>query len=81
VSAGCVSPDLVQFPGRDVEDEPADRVGVREERAGLDPGDTLAHILAGVGERLGGPGRLDPGLVLDGPLDASSVKVSMPQSV
>src|SRR5215469_16304854 len=58
------SGDFVQLARRDVEDEPADRVSVRDERACLDPGDRLPDILVEVAERLGGPAWLDPRLVL-----------------
>src|SRR5215471_9334594 len=57
--------DLVQLAGGYVEDEAADGVPVRDERAGLDAGNGLADILLKVGEGLHGPWRLDPGLVLD----------------
>jgi hypothetical protein len=39
------SPDLVQLPGGDVEDEPTDRVLVQDERVGLDSRDRLADVL------------------------------------
>jgi len=57
--------DLVELSGRDVEDEPTDGVLVRQERVGLDPGDGLPDVLVEVRECLGGPRRLDPGVVLD----------------
>src|SRR5712671_2046909 len=63
------SADLLELAGSDVEDETTDGVGVRHERARLDPGDRLPHILVRVRERLSGPGRLDAGLVLDGALE------------
>src|SRR5216683_3813463 len=55
---------LVELARGDVEDETADGVLVRHERAGLDPRDRLAHVHVRVGEGLRGPRRLDPGLVL-----------------
>src|SRR5215831_20840832 len=57
--------DLVELAGGYVEDEAADGILVRDERAGLDAGDGLADILLKVAEGLRGPWRLDPGLVLD----------------
>jgi hypothetical protein len=42
---------------------------VRDERARLDAGDGLADVGVEVGEGLGRPGRLDPGLGLDGALE------------
>src|SRR5215471_16115867 len=60
---------LVEPARGDVEDESTDGVRVRHERAGLDPGDRLAYVLVQVGEGLGAPGRLDPGVVLDRPLE------------
>src|SRR5579859_569657 len=66
VTGSC---DLVELARGDVEDEAADDVLVRHERAGADPGDGLPNVLGQVGERLRGPGRLDPGLVLDRPLE------------
>ena len=65
-AAGACLDHLVQLACGDVEDEAPDRVFVRDERAGLDAGDRLSHVLIQVGERLGGPFRLDAGLVLDG---------------
>src|SRR5215831_18377544 len=61
--------DLVELAGGYVEDEAADGILVRNERAGLDAGDGLADILLNVAEGLRGPGRLDPGLVLDRALE------------
>src|ERR1700723_1414701 len=58
-------PDLVELPGRDVEHEAPDLVGVRDERAPLDPRDRLADVLVEVAEGLGRPGRLDPGVGLN----------------
>src|ERR1700722_7486566 len=55
--------DLVELAGGHVEDEAAYRVLVRDERARLDPGGGLPHVLVQVGERLGRPFRLDAGLV------------------
>src|SRR5659263_50205 len=60
---------LAQQPGGDVEHEAPHGFGVRDERAGLDAGDGLPHVLVQVGEGLGGPLRLDAGLVLDGALE------------
>src|SRR5258705_44377 len=54
---------------RHVEDESADRVLVRDERAGLDPGDGLAHVLVEVGEGLRRPTGLDAGVLLDAGLE------------
>src|SRR5215472_6797170 len=61
--------DLVELAGGDVKDEPADRILVRDKRAGLDPPYRLPNVLVDVGKGLGGPGRLDSGLVLDGALE------------
>lgn len=74
--------DLIELAGRDVEDEPADLVLVRDERAGLDPADGLPNVLIQVGESLSGPGRLNPGLVPDGALEGvvGEGQPSMPQS-
>src|SRR5579871_1826187 len=55
---------LVEPARGDVEDKPTDGIRVRHERARLDPGDRLAHVLVQVAEGLCGPRRLDPGLVL-----------------
>ena len=61
--------DLVELAGGDVEDEPAQRFVFGDERAGLDAAQRLTHVLFQIGERLGGPLRLDAGLVLDGALE------------
>ena len=79
---GGRSDDLAQPPGGDVEHEAADLVGVRDERAGLDPGDRLTDVGVEVGEGLRRP---RPGLRpvsswIDA-LNSSSVNVSIPQSV
>src|ERR671914_775258 len=63
--APVCSGDLAQPARFHLVDEAADRVLPRDERAGLDAGDRLAHVLVDVGERLGRPLRLDAGLVLD----------------
>src|SRR5262249_38682918 len=60
---------LAEPPGRDVEHEPADLVGVRDERAGLDPRDALADVGVDVAERLRRPVRLDPGVLVDAGLE------------
>ena len=73
--------DLVERAGGDVEDEAPDGVGVRDERAGLDPRDGLADVLVQVGERFGDHGGLIAVSSWMERLNASSVKVSMPQSV
>jgi len=62
--------DLDELASRYVEDEPAHGLLVRNERAGLDPGDRLPDVAIQVAESLGGPGRLDPGLGLDAGLEA-----------
>src|SRR5215469_10030773 len=69
VTTGPGSGDLSELAGRHVEDEPAHVLGVRYERADLDPADRLPHVLVQVGEGLGAPLWLDPGVVLDGPLE------------
>src|SRR5262249_6011051 len=61
--------DLVELAAGDVKDEPANRVLVRDKRAGLDPRYRLPNVLVEVGESLGGPGWLDSRLVLDGALE------------
>ena len=55
---------LAQAPGLDLVDEAAHGVLARDERAGLDAGDRLAHVLVEVVEGLGGPLRLDADVVL-----------------
>src|SRR5450631_3494768 len=62
-SGGCR--DLVQASGPDVVHEAPNVVAVRDERARLDPGDRLAHILVDVRERLEREGWTDPGVGLD----------------
>ena len=57
--------DLAQLARLHLVDEAAHGVLLRDERAGLDAGDGLANVPVEVGERLGGPLRLDPGLLLD----------------
>ena len=74
--------DLFQLAGVHVVDEAPARVGVGDEGAGLDPGDRLADVLVGVGERLqrrtGGGCRSRRGSCA---FTSSSVNVTMPQSV
>src|SRR5580658_4450408 len=55
---------FAQLAGSDIEHEAAYGVGVRDERARLDPGDRLPHVFVQITERFGGPARLDPGLFL-----------------
>src|SRR4051794_28247122 len=67
-SAALIAATLIHFaqtPRLDLVDEPANAVGLGDERAGLDPRDRLAHIGVEVAERLGGPLGLDAGLLLD----------------
>jgi hypothetical protein len=71
------SGDLAECAGHEIENEAPD-VLVRQERGGPDPGEGLAHIRVGVRERLSRPSRAQTGGGLD---RASSVKVSIPQSV
>src|SRR5258708_35007365 len=59
------SADLGELPGCHVEDEATDRILVRDEGAGLDPGNRLADVTVDVAERLRRPRRLDPRLILD----------------
>src|ERR1700704_1749542 len=59
------SAHLAQPAGLHVVDEAADRVLVGDERAGLDAGDRLAHVLVDVVEGLGRPLGLDPRLLLE----------------
>src|ERR1019366_9968395 len=62
-SRGCR--DLVQASGPDVVHEAPNVVAVRDERARLDPGERLAHILVDARERLEREGGTDPGVGLD----------------
>ena len=80
-SRPCGSADLAELAGLDLVDEAADGVLLRDERARLDAGDRLAHVLVEVGERLGRPLRLVPVSSWIDCLNSSSVNVSMPQSV
>src|SRR5918996_5674470 len=64
-AASPSSGDLAKPARLDLVDEAADRVLSRDERARLDAGDRLAHVLVEVVERLGGPLWLDAGLSLD----------------
>src|SRR5262249_49902889 len=57
--------DLVELAGGYVEDEAADRLLVRDERAGQDARPGLPDVFVEVREGLGGPLWLDPGVVLD----------------
>src|ERR1700692_3369841 len=61
--------DLVELGRRHVEDEAADVVLARDERARLDARDGLADVLIQVGEGLHAPGWLDAGFPLDGGLE------------
>src|SRR5918999_249799 len=56
---------LAQAARLHVVHEAAHAVGARDERARLDAGDRLAHVLVEVAERLGRPLWLDPCLLLD----------------
>src|SRR5690348_8667747 len=61
--------DFAQAPRLDLVDEAADGVLVRDERAGLDPGDGLAHVALEVGEGLERERRPQSGVGLDLGLD------------
>jgi hypothetical protein len=73
--------ELIEFSGGDVEDEAADGVFVGDEGAGLDPGGGLADVLVEVGKASADQAGLMPVSSWMARLNASSVKVSMPQSV
>src|SRR6516165_269641 len=66
--------DLPQAAGLDLVDEAADGVLVRDERAGLDPGDGLAHVAVQVAEGLERERRPDAGVGLDLGLDVVVVE-------
>src|SRR5271165_350295 len=66
--------DLPEAPGLDLVDEAADRILVRDERAGLDPGDGLAYVGVQVTEGLKRERRPDPGVGLDLGLDVVVVE-------
>src|SRR5215467_6201325 len=61
--------DLIELAGGYVEDEAADRLLVRDERAGQDARLGLPDVFVQVSEGLGCPLRLDPGVFLDRALE------------
>src|ERR1700745_831828 len=61
--------DRPEAAGLDLVDEAADGVLVRDERAGLDPGDGLAHVAVQVGKSLQRERGPDAGVGLDLGLD------------
>src|SRR5689334_5784819 len=63
--AGRLILHFAQAPRLDLVDETADGVLDRDERAGLDPGDGLAHVAVQVGEGLERERRPDAGVRLD----------------
>src|ERR1700750_3285483 len=66
--------DLPEAAGLDLVDEAADGVLVRDERAGLDPGDGLAHVGVQVAEGLERERGPDAGVGLDLGLDVVVVE-------
>src|SRR2546430_13793595 len=66
--------DLPEPAGLDLVDEAADGVLVRDERAGLDPGDGLAHVGVQVGKGLQRERGPDAGVGLDLGLDVVVVE-------
>src|ERR1700722_9058433 len=67
--AQCLSGDLAELAGGHVEDEPARRRVLGNERAVLDAVQRLADVLGEVGEGFSRPRRFDAGLVLDRALE------------
>src|SRR5215471_2504464 len=66
--------DLAEAAGLDLVDEASDGVLVRDERAGLDPGDGLAHVRVQVAEGLERERGPDAGVGLDLGLDVVVVE-------
>ena len=61
--------NLVQQSGCNIKHESTNRILMHDERVALDASDRLTNILVKVGERLGGPFRLDANFVLDALLE------------